>query len=251
MPVLFPSCSAEFEAPDFTLAIKADPPEVSTTWFFRSQSMISQLIAVTCLLCLHDQMFVGAAEMTLQEGAAVYNTSIEYDPLTADVITYVPYHQRDGMEFRETTKIENKYRGISVWREAGDNHCYHRTLMEYESPIVLSRIVDSVAANNMVVDAKKMTQVLVWARPMGEEMSTEERGELTKDMEQLCAGARIVKMSTERVSWEQFDQLVEEAGECYTSQSGMKRGRRSPKPQTHYVCTFILFYDRDDISCGN
>ena len=39
--------------------------------------MISQLIAVTCLLCLHDQMFVGAAEMTLQEGAAVYNTSIE------------------------------------------------------------------------------------------------------------------------------------------------------------------------------
>ena len=67
------------------------------------------------------------------------------------------------MEFRETTKIENKYRGISVWREAGDNHCYHRTLMEYESPIILSRIVDSVAANNMVVDAKQMTQVLVFS----------------------------------------------------------------------------------------
>ena len=47
--------------------------------------MISQLIAVTCLLCLHDQMFVGATEMILQEGSAVYNTSIEYDPLTADV----------------------------------------------------------------------------------------------------------------------------------------------------------------------
>ena len=198
--------------------------------------MTSLVVAATCLLCLHNQMFVGATEMTLQEGSAVYNTSIEYDPLTADVITYVPYHQRDGMEFRETTKIENKYRGISVWREAGDNHCYHRTLMEYESPIVLSRIVDSVAANNLVVDAKKMTQVLVWASPMEEEMSTEERGELTKDMEQLCAGARIVKMSTQRVSWEQFDQLVEEAGECYTNQSGLHRGRRSPRPAHHVVC---------------
>ena len=57
--------------------------------------MISQLIAVTCLLCLHDQMFVGATEMTLQEGSAVYNTSIEYDPLTADVITYVPSTTRE------------------------------------------------------------------------------------------------------------------------------------------------------------
>merc|ERR1712156_980900 len=203
---------------------------------WRSQTMILLLVAVTCFFCLHDQMFVGATEMTMKESTAIYNTSIEYDPLTADVITYVPYHHRDGMEFREHTKIENVYRGISVWREAGDDYCYHRTLMEYERPLTLSRIVESVAANNLVVDAKKMTQVLVWARPMGEEMSTEERGELTKDMEQLCAGARIVKMSTRRVSREQFDQLVEETGECYTSQSGLNRGRRSPKPQIHYIC---------------
>ena len=86
--------------------------------------MHSPLVAAICLLCLHDHFFVGATEMTLQEGAAVYNTSIEYDPLTADVITYVPYHQRDGMEFHESTKIENIYLGISVWRESGDkNFC--------------------------------------------------------------------------------------------------------------------------------
>jgi len=191
--------------------------------------MTSLVVAATCLLCLHNQMFVGATEMTLQEGSAAYNTSIEYDPLTADVITYVPYHQRDGMEFRETTKIENKYRGISVWREAGDNHCYHRTLMEYESPIVLSRIVDSVAANNLVVDAKKMTQVLVWATPETE-MLAEERIGLTKDMEQLCKGVKIIKMSTKRVSNEQFEELVEKASMCYTSQSGLHRGRRSLRP---------------------
>jgi len=224
--------------------------------------MYSLLFAVTCILCSSNHFFVGATEMTMKESTAVYNTSIEYDPLTADVITYVPYHQRDGMEFLETTKIENIYRGISVWREAGENYCYHRTLMEYESPLTLSRIVESVAANNIVVDAKKMHQVLVWASPMEEELSNEERGELTKDMEQLCAGARIVKMSTKRVSWEQFDRLVEEAGECYTNQSGLNRGRRSPKPAHHANCSTCAgggqqrrrkrsVASRDDLGVGN
>jgi len=163
--------------------------------------------------------------MTLQEGTAKYNTSIDYDPLTADVITYVPYHQRDGLEFLESTKIENIYLGVSVWRESGDNFCYHRTLMEYERPILLSRIVDSVSANNLVVDSKKMKQVLVWATP-DTEMPAEERRELSKDMEQLCAGVKIIKMSTKKVSREQFEEHVEKASECYTSQSGMYRGKR-------------------------
>ena len=77
------------------------------------------------------------------------------------------------MEFHESTKIENIYLGISVWRESGDDFCYHRTLMEYESPILLSRIVDSVSANNMLVDAKRMTQVLVWATPETEMLAEE------------------------------------------------------------------------------
>ena len=63
--------------------------------------------------------------------------------------------------------------------------------MEYESPILLSRIVDSVSANNMVVDSKNMHQVLVWASP-DTEMSAEERADLTKDMQQLCAGVSII-----------------------------------------------------------
>ena len=187
------------------------------------------LLAATCLLGLHNHILVSGTEMTLQEGTAIYNTSIDYDPLTADVITYVPYHQRDGLEFQESTKIENIYLGVSVWRESGDNFCYHRTLMEYESPILLSRIVDSVSANNLVVDSKKMQQVLVWATP-DTEMSAEERAELSKDMEQLCAGVRIIKMTTKQVSSEQFEELVEEASECYTSQSGLHRGKRSLRP---------------------
>merc|ERR1712192_295378 len=135
---------------------------------------------------------------------------------TADVITYVPYHQRDGLEFLESTKIENIYLGVSVWRESGDDFCYHRTLMEYERPILLSRIVDSVSANNLVVD---------WATP-DTEMSAEERTELSKDMEQLCAGVKIIKMATKKVSREQFEELVEKASECYTSQSKLYRGKR-------------------------
>ena len=187
------------------------------------------LLAATCLLGLHNHILVSGTEMTLQEGTAIYNTSIDYDPLTADVITYVPYHQRDGLEFQESTKIENIYLGVSVWREFGNDFCYHRTLMEYESPILLSRIVDSVSANNLVVDSKKMQQVLVWATP-DTEMSAEERAELSKDMEQLCAGVRIIKMTTKQVSSEQFEELVEEASECYTSQSELHRGKRSLRP---------------------
>jgi len=194
------------------------------------------LLAATCLLHLHNRNLVSATEMTLQEGTATYNTSIDYDPLTADVITYVPHHKRDGIEFLETTKIENIYLGVSVWRESEDNFCYYRTLMEYESPILLSRIVDSVSANNLVVDAKKMQQVLVWATP-DTEMSADERTELSKDMEQLCAGVRIVKMSTKRVSSEQFEELVEKAEECYTSQSGLHRGKRSARPPSGQTCS--------------
>ena len=194
------------------------------------------LLAATCLLHLHDRNLVSATEMTLQEGTAIYNTSIDYDPLTADVITYVPHHKRDGIEFLETTKIENIYLGVSVWRESEDNFCYYRTLMEYESPILLSRIVDSVSANNLVVDAKKMQQVLVWATP-DTEMSADERTELSKDMEQLCAGVRIVKMSTKRVSSEHFEELVEKAKECFTSQSGLHRGKRSARPPSRQTCS--------------
>jgi len=193
-------------------------------------------LVVTCLICVQD--LVSATKITLQEGTAIYNTSVEYDPLTADVITYVPHHQRDGMEFLESTKIENIYLGVSVWRESGDNFCYHRTLMEYERPILLSRIVDSVSANNLVVDGKQLQQVLVWATP-DTEMTNEERTELTKDMEQLCAGVKIIKMSTKQVSSEKFEELVEEASECYTSQSGLHRSKRQvlrPAGRTCKLC---------------
>ena len=86
-----------------------------------------------------------------------------------------------------------------------------------------------------MVDAKKMQQVLVWATP-DTEMSADERTELSKDMEQLCAGVRIVKMSTKRVSSEQFEELVEKAEECYTSQSGLHRGKRSARAPVQ-TCT--------------
>ena len=47
--------------------------------------------------------------MRVLESGIEYNQTVDYDPLTADVITYVPEHQRDGIDFRETTKIENLF----------------------------------------------------------------------------------------------------------------------------------------------
>ena len=45
----------------------------------------------------------------IRESGVSYNQTVEYDPLTADVISHVPEHERDGMLFRETTKIENVF----------------------------------------------------------------------------------------------------------------------------------------------
>lgn len=110
--------------------------------------------------------------------------------------------------------------------------------MEYENPLVLSRIAESLEASNEIVDAAAMTQVLIWAEPEGE-MTGEEREELTKDMKLLCAGVRVITMRTERLEMQQFADKVAEVGECYTSQSDLNRGRRkrSPRRASQLTCS--------------
>lgn len=49
------------------------------------------------------------SQLRIRESGVNYTQSVDYDPLTADVINHVPRHERDGMVFRETTKIENTF----------------------------------------------------------------------------------------------------------------------------------------------
>ena len=98
-------------------------------------------------------------------------------------------------------------------------------MMEYESPLELSALVVLIEKERKVVNAKKMNQVRVWATPKGL-MTEEERDGLTTDMKALCQGVPIVTMHTEKLNQEQFSNKMEEAGDCYRSQSDLKNGRR-------------------------
>ena len=111
-----------------------------------------------------------------------------------------------------------------MWREADDGFCYFRELMKYESPLELSLVVDSAQARNEIVDSMEMIQVIIWAsvdRPMADS----ERSELSKDMELLCQDVPIVKMWTQRVTMEQFERNIAEAGECYTGHTKLSDGK--------------------------
>ena len=93
--------------------------------------------------------------------------------------------------------------GMSVWREGKDEHCYFRMLMGYESPLVLSRIVDTAEARKEEVDSSSMMQVLIWAS-IDSEMSEQERADLSSDMKNLCYGVPIMKMTTDRLEMKDF-----------------------------------------------
>eukprot|EP00092_Neocalanus_flemingeri_P009762 GFUD01010514.1.p1 GENE.GFUD01010514.1~~GFUD01010514.1.p1 ORF type:complete len:242 (-),score=62.12 GFUD01010514.1:691-1416(-) len=176
------------------------------------------------LFCQHFSILV-CSQLRVRESGVSYNQSVDYDPLTADVISHVPEHERDGILFRETIKIENVFLGMSVWREGYDEHCYFRLLMKYESPLVLSRIVETAEARNEVVDSSSMIQVLVWAS-LESDMTELEREELSTDMNKLCAGVPIKKMKTERLEMEEFRNKMETAGDCYTGHTALKDGKQ-------------------------
>merc|ERR1719154_828140 len=193
------------------------------------------------LFCLLQQIyFLYGSLLQVQEAGVRYNQSVVYDPLTADVISHVPRHTRDGILFRESTKIENLFLGLSVWREENDGHCFFRRMMEYESPLELSALVTLMEKEKTVVDAKKMIQVLVWATPEGL-MSEEDRDGLTTDMKAPCQGVPIVVMHSDKLNQEQFSQKMEEAGDCYRSQSDLKNGRKrrsaGRRLQSQIVCS--------------
>ena len=97
--------------------------------------------------------------------------------------------------------------------------------MAYESPLELSRVVDSAQARNEIVDSMSMIQVIVWAS-IDSEMETEERDDLTTDMKNLCNGVPILKMKTEVIKMEEFEKRISDAGECYTGHTALKEGRK-------------------------
>jgi len=180
------------------------------------------------------------SQLRIEEFGFTYNQSVDLDPITEDVINHVPRHERDGIVFRENTKIENYYLGVSVWKEEDDNHCYFRSLMHYESPLVLNQIAKNAEMRQEVFNAADMSQVLIWAQPDGE-LTENERDKLTRDMKLLCAGIKIVRMKTTPMEKQAFFEKISKAGPCYSSQTSLNnvRGKREARvlEEDHITCS--------------
>ena len=97
--------------------------------------------------------------------------------------------------------------------------------MSYESPLELSRVVDTAEARNEIVDSMSMIQVIVWAS-IESELGEEERDDLTTDMKNLCYGVPILMMKTEVINMDEFEKRILDAGECYTGHTALKEGRK-------------------------
>ena len=136
-----------------------------------------------------------------------------------------------------TVDLDILSQGMSVWREGKDEHCYFRMLMGYESPLVLSRIVDTAEARKEEVDSSSMMQVLIWAS-IDSEMSEQEIADLSSDMKNLCYRVPIMKMTTDRLEMKDFQSKIEKAGECYTGHTALKDGKSKREAKRREVtCT--------------
>merc|ERR1719419_136990 len=194
---------------------------------------------------VHLFTFSSCIQVTIEKDGLQYNETVISDPLTGDVTTHVPEHERHGVTLLEMTKIENSYLGISVWRESGDQNCYFRHLMDYESPLTMAWVLNGVETRNETLDSSEMTQVTIWAT-FESYMAEEEKNILTAGMRSLCDEAPIIKMKTEILEKEEFLKKVQEAGDCY-----MKGRRRRSADSARRSCGTCCKKLRRKRSTGN
>merc|ERR1711970_1323981 len=69
-----------------------------------------------------------------------------------------------------------------------------------------------------------MIQVMIWSTPQAN-LTEEKRQELTVDMRALCEGIPIIKVQTEKMEEELFNQRMETLENCsvWTGQTGRKK----------------------------
>merc|ERR1719348_99927 len=194
------------------------------------KALLLVILRAALLLC---------TELAVKEGPASYTTTLDSFEGIADVVNHVPRHERDGKIFNEHTKIENMDLGVSVWRESGEDFCYFRHMMEYETPPLLMDIAKNLEKRKTVISAANITKVILWAEP-DRELTDVERNSLSVAMQVLCAGIPIIKMNTEPVTKEEFNKRVENNYECFYTQTGLHgRKKRSPAPvRDHTTCDF-------------
>merc|ERR1711909_164650 len=71
-------------------------------------------ILISLLVLTSSKAHLFKANLHLEEEGTYYDQTEVYDPETADVITIVPAHERQGLHLEELKKIENEGLGISI-----------------------------------------------------------------------------------------------------------------------------------------
>ena len=146
------------------------------------------------------------AKIHMVEGEVEYDQTEAYDPLTSDVISHVPGHSRDNITLHEVVKIENELLGLAVWRLLEKDACNIEEIEPERDPTGMMLEAVAYDAKHKAMDIAKMRTVYVHAIDMGEWKG--DRGNLTKDMQELCSGLPIRLVSNSNISKEEFDNLT-------------------------------------------
>ena len=146
------------------------------------------------------------AKIHMVEGEVEYDQTEAYDPLTSDVISHVPGHSRDNITLHEVVKIENELLGLAVWRLLEKDACNIEEIEPERDPTGMMLEAVAYDAKHKAMDIAKMRTVYVHAIDMGEWKG--DRGNLTKDMQELCSGLPIRLVSNSNISKEEFEHLM-------------------------------------------
>ena len=146
------------------------------------------------------------AKIHMVEGEVEYDQTEAYDPLTSDVISHVPGHSRDNITLHEVVKIENELLGLAVWRLLEKDACNIEEIEPERDPTGMMLEAVAYDAKHKAMDIANMRTVYVHAADMGEWKG--DRGNLTKDMQELCSGLPIRLVSNSNISKEEFEHLM-------------------------------------------
>ena len=146
------------------------------------------------------------ANLQINEHGLHYNQTEAYDPLTSDVVTYVPNHNRDNITLHEVIKIENEALGLVMWKVTDETVCHIEDLDAETQPQHFFLQTMTMEAKNVTLNMNEIRSEYVHAVDDGKWKG--DRNILTKDMIALCKGSPIRKSRKVILTKTGFEALV-------------------------------------------
>merc|ERR1712215_529855 len=169
-----------------------------------------RILVSLLVLAVTSQAHLFKANLHLEEEGTYYDQTEVYDPETADVITIVPAHERQGLHLEELKKIENEGLGISIWKLKNENLCHIEELDENVHPLMFVLKVASLEADNITVSNSMLDIVYILNEDMGAWNGNVD--DLTDNMQDMCEGLEIRKVKEKAITIEEFNVLLSGEG---------------------------------------